>query len=149
MVIQVDSREKRHIIRPIIEAFENSDVDYFISKLPVGDYMSIDNPKLVVDRKQNLAEIAKNFTEKRFIDEMIRAKKYGIKIIFLVEHGGQIKSITDVEAWKNPRLATSPMALSGPRIFRKMLAFQNYYGVEFAFCSKEETGVRIIELLRG
>lgn len=158
MVIQVDSREKRHIIERILNGFDRRGVQFYISKLYKGDYMNIDNPRLVVDRKQNLAEVAYNFTDakkttkgysSRFENEMAEAQKLGIKIVFLVEHGGQIRSIEDVPKWVNPRLQESPMAISGERIYRKMLAFQNYYGVEFQFCSKAQTADRIIEILQG
>ena len=158
MVIQVDSREKRHIIERILNGFDRRGVQFYISKLYKGDYMNIDNPRLVVDRKQSLAEVAYNFTDarkttkgysSRFENEMAEAKKLGIKIVFLVEHGGQIRSIEDVPKWVNPRLQESPMAMSGERIYRKMLAFQNYYGVEFQFCSKAQTADRIIEILKG
>ena len=158
MVIQVDSREKRHIIERILNGFDRRGVQFYISKLYKGDYMNIDNPRLVVDRKQNLAELAYNFTDarkttkgysSRFENEMAEAKKLGIKIVFLVEHGGQIRSIDDVPKWVNPRLQESPMAISGERIYRKMLAFQNYYGVEFQFCNKAQTADRIIEILKG
>lgn len=158
MVIQVDSREKRHIIERILNGFDRRGVQFYISKLYKGDYMNIDNPRLVVDRKQNLAEVAYNFTDarkttkgycSRFENEMAEAKKLGIKIVFLVEHGGPIRSIEDVPKWVNPRLQESPMAISGERIYRKMLAFQNYYGVEFQFCSKAQTADRIIEILQG
>lgn len=156
MEIIVDSREKRRIIQRILEGFDRRGARYVISKLYKGDYMSLDNPRLVVDRKQNLAEVAVNFTDarktangygSRFENEMADAKKMGIKIVFLVEHGGQIRSIDDVAKWQNPRLAESPMAMSGERIYRKMLAFQNYYGVEWQFCDKRQTADKIIEIL--
>jgi len=157
MVIQVDSREKRHIIQRILDGFDRRGVEHYTSKLYKGDYMSLDNPRLVVDRKQSLLEVAVNFTDgkrtskgygSRFEQEMADAKKMGIKIVFLVEHGGQIRSIEDVAKWVNPRLKESPMAMSGERIYRKMLAFQNYYGVEWQFCSKAETADRIIDILQ-
>lgn len=156
MTIQVDSREKRHIIQRILDGFDRRGVQHYVSKLYKGDYMNLDNPRLVVDRKQNLAEVAYNFTDarkttkgygSRFEQEMADAKAMGIKIVFLVEHGGQIRSIDDVAKWENPRLQESPMAMSGERIYRKMLAFQNYYGVEWQFCDKRQTADKIIEIL--
>ena len=156
MTIQVDSREKRHIIQRILDGFDRRGVQHYVSKLYKGDYMNLDNPRLVVDRKQNLAEVAYNFTDarkttkgygSRFEQEMADAKAMGIKIVFLVEHGGQIRSIDDVAKWENPRLRESPMAMSGERIYRKMLAFQNYYGVEWQFCDKRQTADKIIEIL--
>ena len=143
MVIQVDSREKRHIIQRILDGFDRRGVQHYTSKLYKGDYMSLDNPRLVVDRKHKLAELEYNFKDARKT-----TKGYGSLIVFLVEHGGQIRSIDDVAKWENPRLQESPMAMSGERIYRKMLAFQNYYGVEFQFCSKAQTADRIIEILQ-
>ncbi len=157
MTIMADTREHSQQWERIRKGFEAHGVDYIRNKLFVGDYMSLDNSRLVVDRKHNLAEIAQNFTEERKVngrmqnrleDEMIRAKEHGIKIVFLIEHGGGIKTIEDVMLWKNPRTKTSPLAISGPRIYRKMLAYQNYYGVEFRFCGKQQTAKRIIEILQ-
>ena len=158
MTIMVDTREHADQWARIRRGFEAAGVEYVRTKLFVGDYMSLDSPRLVVDRKHNLAEIAVNFTDgkqtktgyrSRFEEEMATAKKHGIKIVFLVEHGKNVKSIEDVAAWVNPRLATSPLAISGERIYRKMLAFQSYYGVEFQFCDRKETAARIIDILGG
>ena len=156
MTIMADTREHSKQWERIRQGFEAQGVDYIRTKLYVGDYMDMDNPRLVVDRKHNLAEVAQNFTEERRVggrmqnrleDEMVRAKEHGIKIVFLIEHGGSMKTIEDVMLWKNPRTKTSPLAISGPRIYRKMLAFQNFYGVEFRFCGKQQTARRIIEIL--
>lgn len=151
MVIQVDSREKPKAIGKILDTFKKDGVGVIRSKLPFGDYMSLDNARLVVDRKQNLLEVASNFgtDSVRFTNEMKRASELGIKIVFLIEHGSEIKKIEDVANWVNPRLKASPLALSGERIYRKMLAYQNFYGVEFQFCTKAQTGKKIIEILGG
>lgn len=60
MDIQIDSREKVRAIRKIVKTFDESGVKYFSSKLLVGDYMSLDNPRLIIDRKQNLQELCGN-----------------------------------------------------------------------------------------
>ena len=157
MTIMADTREHAEQWERIRAGFDAAGVQYIRSKLFVGDYMSLDNPRLVVDRKHNLQEVAGNFTDakrtkngyrSRFEEEMATAKKHGIKIVFLVEHGGKIKTIEDVADWNNPRLTTSPMAINGIRIYRKMIAFQNFYGVEFRFCSKAQTARKIIEILK-
>lgn len=151
MVIQIDSREKSRAIQRILEYFDTNDVKHFISKLPVGDYMSYDNPRLVIDRKQNLLEVAQNVAQghERFIKEIKRANEFEIKIVFLVEHGGNIHTLEDVQGWKNPRLVNSPLALSGERLFKIMTAIQGKYGVEWLFCDKRSTGKRIVEILGG
>lgn len=151
MVIQIDTREKPRAIEKILDTFERRGVQFIRSKLFVGDYMSLDNPKLVVDRKQSLLEVTVNVTQdhKRFISEIERANAVGIHIIFLVEHGYGIKSLSDVMNWHNPRLDVSPLAVSGERLYRIMNTIEKNYNIEFVFCNKNETGNKIIELLGG
>lgn len=149
MVIQTDSREKARAIQKILAEFENQGIKHFVSKLPVGDYINLDNPKVAIDRKQSLAEVAVNVGQDhaRFKRELERAQEYGIHLIFLVEHGGSIKTLEDVQNWNNPRLKEHPLALTGPRLYKIMLTMQNKYGIEWLFCDKRNTGKRIIELL--
>lgn len=151
MTIQVDSREKAKAIKKVLATFDREGIKWFVSKLPVGDYMSLDNPRLVIDRKQNLLELCTNVCQqhKRFRDELERANDYGIKLIVLCEHGRNIKSLSDVMKWENPRLKESPLAVSGKRLYKILSAMSSKYNVDFLFCSKAETGNRIIELLGG
>jgi hypothetical protein len=67
--------------------------------------MSLDNPRMIIDRKQNLSEYCANTCQnhERFRSELIRAQENGIKLIILIEHSTRIKSIKDVEIWENPR----------------------------------------------
>ena len=149
MDVIVDSREKAKAITKILAEFDKQGVKYASSKLFVGDYMSLDNPRLIIDRKQNLSELTNNVCQghKRFRAELERANEYGIQLIILCEHGGQIKTLQDVQNWVNPRLKESPMAMSGDRLYKVLLAMSKKYGVRFEFCSKSQTGKRIIELL--
>lgn len=192
-MILIDSREKPKAITKIIKCFEENSIDYDTSKLYVGDYQSLDNPKVIVDRKQNLAEIMQNVTQKRFRDELIRAKKAGIHLIILIEHSKDITCIDDIIKWKNPRLeywkfkARKQLSqdlggwfafceeeiskddewelyrnLKGrnlkvtrppisPEQLRKALHTiednKEDYDIEFQFCSKPETGQKILEIL--
>ena len=151
MTIQVDSREKAHAIQKILATFDRQGIKWFVSKLPVGDYQSLDNAKLVIDRKQNLSELVGNVCQghARFKAELERANEYGIKLIVLCEHGKNINSLTDVIEWENPRLKDSPMAMSGERLYKVLSTMSAKYGVDFLFCNKAETGTKIIELLGG
>lgn len=105
LTIQIDSREKARAITKIIAEFDKQGVKHYISKLWAGDYMSLDNPRLIIDRKQNLSEYCANTCQnhERFRNELIRAQENGIKLIILIEHSNRIKSIDDVETWENPR----------------------------------------------
>lgn len=149
MTIWIDSREKPRAITKILHEFDRQGVKYFVSKLPVGDYTTLENPKRVIDRKQNLQEICGNVIQQhsRFIAELERANDYGIELIILCEHGGDIKTLPDVMRWVNPRLKESPLAVSGERLFKILSTISKRYNVTFLFCDKQNTGKRIIEIL--
>jgi hypothetical protein len=91
---------------------------------------------------------------------MVRAQENGIKIIFLCEHGRNIKALDDVLWWTNPRetyrekvkgvwVTKHRKVMQGDTLYKILNTMQNRYGVEFLFCEKKDTGKRIIELLRG
>ena len=69
-MIQIDSREKARAIVKILHSFDSVGVKHFVSKLPVGDYMNFDSPRLIIDRKQNLLELCGNVCQqhKRFTE---------------------------------------------------------------------------------
>ena len=160
MTIQVDSREKAHAIARILEYFYASGVKYYISKLYIGDYMNLDNPRVIVDRKQNLDELCGNVCRQheRFRAELIRAQENGIRLIILCEHGHGIKSLDDVLFWRNPRARTKKLingrwtwteqkVMHGDTLYKILCTMQRKYGVSFLFCDKAETGRRIVEIL--
>lgn len=149
MTIQVDSREKAHAIEKILSTFRQCCVKYYISKMWVGDYGSLDNPRVAVDRKQSLLEVCSNMCQQheRFRDECVRAKEAGIHLIILVEHGRGILCIDDVEDWKNPRLKRSPQATTGKALASFMRTMAEKYDIEWVFCEKPQTGKEIIRLL--
>lgn len=160
MTIQIDSREKARAITKILDTFRTNEVDYYISKLYVGDYMNLDNPRLIIDRKQNLSELCSNVCQQheRFRSEIIRACEKGIRLVFLCEHGQGIQTLEDVMFWTNPRSrkrvktadgyrTISTNATTGETLYKILCTIQRKYGVEFAFCTKQETGQKIIEIL--
>ena len=149
ITIQADTREHKSEWERISSQFDALGVKYFRSKLYVGDYQSLDNPRLVVDRKKDLQEIAGNVCQQheRFRAELVRAQEAGIQIVILCEHGGSIKSLEDVYFWENPRRRESPGAISGHRLFKILNTMKDKYGVRFEFCDKRSTGRRIVEIL--
>lgn len=151
MTIQIDSREKARAIKKIIAEFDKQGVQHFTSKLPCGDYMNLDNARLAVDRKQNLFEVCNNVCQdhKRFVAELERANELGIKLVFLVEHSSNIRSLEDIQKWVNPRLKTSPLAVSGERLYRILSILEKTYNTKFYFCAKHQTGRGILKLLGG
>lgn len=146
--IFVDTREKPHAIQKILAHFEREGREVIRQKLDVGDYMLPDG-KTSVDRKQNLLEVTANLCQQRgrFAAECIRAKNSGVQLVILVEHGGRIKTMEDVQAWRNPRLEVSPYAVSGTRLYQLMKEFESRYGIQWAFCSKAQTGKAILQIL--
>lgn len=149
MQVQCDSREKKSELKRIQNQFDHLGVHYFVSKLYVGDYMSLDNPRKVIDRKKDLGELCNNVTQQheRFRAELVRAKENGIQVIILCEHGGNIRQLEDVFFWENPRRRHSPKATSGAQLFRSLCTMRDRYGVQFAFCDKRQTGREIVRLL--
>lgn len=160
MTIQVDSREKARAIKKIEAEFQKQNIKYYTSKLFVGDYMSLDNPRLIVDRKQNLIEICNNVSQdhNRFRNELIRAQENGIKLVILCEHGNGIENLQDLIFWDNPRgkkrlrvdgvwTDIEVKAMKGDVLYKILSTLQEKYDCEFQFCTKVETGKRIIEIL--
>ena len=162
MIIQIDSREKAKAIQKIIAEFDRKGIKHPVSKLMVGDYMNYDNPRVIVDRKQNLTEVCSNVCQDhdRFRRELVLAKENGIQLIILCEHGKDIKSLEDVIFWKNPRSekrkkidgkwqTVQTNAMKGDVLYKILTTLQDKYGVRFEFCDKDETGKKIVEILGG
>lgn len=166
MHIQIDSREKARAIRKILKYFDTHEIKYFTSKIVVGDYMSLDNPRLIIDRKQNLQELCGNVCQQheRFKRELLKAMEIGVQLVILVEHGPDIKCIEDVYFWKNPRkheirwkmengkrvkYVVSEKAVDGKQLYRSLCTIRDRYCVRFVFCEKKDTGKRIVEILGG
>ena len=151
MRIVCDTREKPRAIVRIMRTFEAEGVEVIRRALPYGDYLDPDRPGVVIDRKQNLNEVALNLVQDRarFLREVDRAHRAGARLIVLVEHSNRIRTLEDVMKWNNPRLKESPLAVSGERLFKIMYAMGTKYQFEWAFCDKVHTGKKIIELLEG
>ena len=120
-------------------------------KLPFGDYAP--PPKVAVDTKENMSEIAGNIgnakDHKRFREELKLAQLYGCHLIILVENDEGIRSVEDVQHWQNPRRFISPKAIDGNKLYKSMVTMSERYGVEFRFCSPEDAGRIVVEILEG
>ena len=149
-MIIVDTREKPRAIVRILAEFDRQGVAYVRRKLNFADYADPEKlPGTVIDRKQNLLEVAQNVVQgrKRFVREIERCNRAGCHLVVLVEHSNRVRKLEDVIGWKNPRLAESPLAVSGDRLFKIMKAMALYYDIEWQFCNKQSTGRRILEIL--
>ena len=152
--ILVDSREKPKAITGILDYFERNGIEYEVSKLLFGDYMDYSRPQLVIDRKQNIAELAKNCTREheRFRRELERVSKTGSKLIILVEQNRykdrdewvQVRQIVDLIRWESPHTM-----VRGEKIYRVLASWCAKYPVEVRFCDKRATGKQIVNILYG
>ena len=150
----IDSREKQKAIKNILKAFDSKGIEYETSKLLFGDYMDFSRPQIVVDRKQTIAELAKNCTtdHDRFVRELERAKKAGSRLVILVEQDRykdrdkwvRVKTIEDLMLWSSPHTT-----IRGEKIFRVLSAWVAKYPVEVRFCDKRSTGKEILRIIYG
>ena len=153
-LLVVDTREKPKAITKILDYFQQQNVPYISSKLMFGDYMYYDQPQLVIDRKQNIAELAKNCTREheRFKREMELARMTESRLVILVEQNRyhdrgrtvKVESIEDLIFWSNPNTV-----VTGEKVFRVLASWCAKYPIEVRFCDKRSTGKRILEILGG
>lgn len=148
MIVQVDSREQKY--QHITNYFDEQGIKWIRSKCVVGDYINLENPMVVIDRKKDLQEVAGNVCQQhdRFVRELELAKELGYRMIVLVEES-HIKDLSDVCSWYNWRTKKNPRAISGKTLCKIMYTMRDKYSVEWMFCNKNETGKRIVELLGG
>ena len=167
MQIQVDTREHKKEWERVQKQFDQMEgIQYFRSKLYVGDYHSLDYLRLVIDRKKDLQELCGNVAQQheRFKAELIRAMQAGIQVVILVEHGAGINCLEDVYFWENPRkhriiwrtingrrqkTVVSEKAVDGKQLYKSLCTIRDRYHVRFEFCSKKETGKEIVRILKG
>lgn len=150
--IIVDSREKSKAIERTLQYFSDHGIDYEVSKLLFGDYMDWNRPGIVIDRKQNIAELAKNCTREheRFRRELEKAQKAGATLVILVEQNTykdgtetkKVESIEDLMLWSSPHTM-----IRGEKVFRVLSSWIAKYPLRVEFCNKRSTGKRIVEIL--
>lgn len=150
----IDTREKPKAIQSILKTIDDAGIQHESTKLLFGDYMDYNNPGLVVDRKQNIAELAKNCTieAERFKRELERAQRANSRLVILVEQNRykdrnewkQVEDISDLMLWSSPHTQ-----IRGEKVFRVLSAWVNKYNISVQFCDKRQTGRRILEILYG
>jgi len=150
----IDTREKPKAISTILKQFDEAGIRYERTKLLFGDYMDYNRPQIVIDRKQNIAELAKNCTveAERFKRELKRAQRANSRLVILVEQNRfkdrdewrHVENIADLMLWSNPHTT-----IRGEKVFRVLSAWINKYDIEVRFCDKRVTGRKILEILYG
>ena len=142
MIIYVDTRQKigKHDIKH--NQLLSLGHTLVSRKLDCADYCT-DNSNIIIDTKQDLNELYMDlFTEHaRFAREIRLAAEMNKKLIVLVEDGS-IKRLSDIKKWKSNRGKAN-----GTVLYRKMMSLHYAYDVDYMFCDKSETGLKIAELL--
>lgn len=99
-----------------------------------------------------------------FFHRGLKRAEYGdVRLYVLVENKDGVHSIEDLEQWQNPRakmqkwvttqsgerrkVLKHPNAMSGETLAKALNTMQERYGVIFKFCSPEEAGAMVLELL--
>lgn len=150
MVIFEDTRNQKGKHKNIHAYCEKHGITIVRQALNVGDYQIAGKGDIVVDTKYGVAEIAGNIFQdhKRFRDECVRAKEFGISLIVLIEEklpGGRLDNWRSPIGWDG-----LPMHKFSPERLRKaMITMQEEYGVKFRFCDPHQTGEVLIEYLTG
>ena len=150
----IDTREKPKAIETILKQFDEAGIKHERTKLLFGDYMDYNRPQIVIDRKQNIAELAKNCTveAERFKRELERAQKANSRLVILVEQNRykdrdewkRVETIADLMLWSNPHTT-----IRGEKVFRVLSSWINKYNISVVFCDKRVTGRKILEIIYG
>lgn len=156
-------------------------IEVIRQRLPVGDYVLMNDKisdvltrkakrnipvkmmdlmgayDVAVDSKFDIQELCQDVCGKqhdRFRDECILAQNNGIKLYVVVENKDNIRKLTELHSWVNPRLFIRrggrqlyPTAVRGVTLMKACMTMEHKYGIKFVFCTPEESAVRIIELL--
>ncbi len=144
MTIIEDTRNQIGKHQEINQYFKERGIKVLRSKLPYGDYGRIDNLTTVIDTKAGFEEIVGNFASKdrdRVKREILHSKAYGVEVIFLIVDK-KAKCIEDAQKWVNKR-----GRVSGETLYKILNTFVVRYNVRFEFCTPEQSGPKILELL--
>ena len=141
-MIIVDTREQANSF--VIRYFEENIIPYTEKKLDEGDYKLEGQDNIVIERKQDLLELAGNVCSKdhqRFKRELLRAQEKGIKIYVLVG-SKSCKTLEDVKKWKSKYTK-----VKGSVLYKALKTIQERYGVEYVFAKECHIGYEIERIL--
>jgi ERCC4-type nuclease len=143
MIILQDHREKIGKHNNVEQYFDKQGIVRHRCRLEVGDYM-FPNGKVSVDLKSGgLEELANDL----YRDKKDLNKKYkkcfhnGIKLIVLIEE--DINSMEELLEWKSKH-----SKINGRFLVYLIHTLQISYGIRFIFCNPQDTGAKILELLK-
>ena len=124
-------------------------------KLPYGDYALV--PSAAVDTKKDIQELASDVFQQhdRFRREYEGARDAGCLLVILVENRDGVRSLADLAGWVEPEWSLARRSrngakapLSGERLAKACATMRDRYGTGFAFCTPEESGAVVLDILR-
>ena len=154
MALVEDTRQQpgKHMLKSAY--FESVGESVVRCALPVGDYQR--PAKVAVDTKKDIIELATNLKQDhaRFARECKKAAELETQLVILVENEDGVRSLEDLDAWtesdesfakRNKR--GKAVRYTGHPIAKACQTMHDAYGVMFGFCTPEESGRRIVEIL--
>lgn len=126
-------------------------------KLPYGDYIL--PPPIVVDTKRDICELAMDIRNdhERFRNAAIRARDMGSVMWILTENEDSVRNLADLALWVEPvehfrmrkRKNAKAEQFKGDTLAKACLTMSKKYELVFDFCTPEESGARVLEILKG
>lgn len=144
LTIVEDTRQKKGKYKEAHQYFKDRGINVLRSKLPYGDYGLLTDLSRVIDTKKGFEECVGNFASKdhdRVKQEITEAKQHGIELIFLVIDQ-KATCLEDAKTWQNFR-----GKVKGETLYKILNSVQIRHGVRFEFCTPEQSGPKILELL--
>ena len=169
MILLEDTRNQpgKHNLKN--KYFMEHDIEVRRTKLYVGDYTLPADQSVCVDTKKDIQELIGDICGKsheRFRNECLRAQEANVKLIILVEnepgyvdhkntiYNKVVRTVDDLYSWINPRLfiwksgkQKYPGATRGQVLAKCCKTMNEKYGVEFRFCTPEESARKILSIL--
>ena len=140
-IIQSDSREQKN--GEVLDYFDLIQQPYIVSKVYAGDYINFSRPKVAIDLKKDLCEVAGNLGKDhaRFLREVLRVKnEMRCDLVVLVRE--PLQSLEEVKEWSNPR-----SQVKGETLYKIMRTMTERYGVLWRFCDRQNAGQKILSIL--
>lgn len=154
--ILIDTREKENKNIHIKKVLDTKGIEYSRERLEVGDYSAVVifedgkvydmRDEIVIERKQQLAEISNNLTKdngKRFITELDKAKAKNMKMNLLIEDADWYKHLLNSNYMpelmeRDEEYAKRYNPRHKPELFiGKLMQLKHKYGFEISGIDKE------------
>ena len=134
--------------------FESAGVRVVRCALPVGDYQR--PASVAVDTKKDIVELAMDLKKdhERFARECRKAQSLGTRLVILVENTDGVTCLADLAEWEESdesydrrNKGGRAVRYKGGPLAKTCETMHRAYGVMFGFCTPEESGRRVVEIL--